>query len=108
MNARTTFLAALLLSQVVACSAGPDLPRPSGRRFDVYVRDAHTLEVSGKPVPIPEFVEAMREQAVLARAGKGQAPYVVINLKPIDAPGFLDRLLDDLRLAGVRAIDIQD
>jgi len=72
------------------------------------MRDAKTLEVEGKAVPVQEFVEAMRLQAEQAGKGKGQAPYVVINLRPIDAPGFLDRLLDDLRRAGVRSVNIQD
>jgi hypothetical protein len=101
-------LSALLLWVFQACSAGPDLPKPSGRRFDVWVLDAKRLEVEGKPVPIGEFVEAMRVQAENARKGRGQAPYVVINLRPIKAPGFLDRLMTDLHRAGVRAIDIQD
>ena len=108
MRCSTSCLLLLLLSLLAACSAGPDLPQPAGRKFEVYVRDANTLELSGKPIAIADFVEAMREQADKAKAGQGQAPYVVLNLKPINAPGFLDRLLDDLRRAGVRAIDIQD
>lgn len=101
-------VSALFLLELLACSAGPDLPKPSGRRFDVWVLDAKNLEVEGKPVPIEDFVEAMRVQAENAKRGKGQAPYVVINLRLIKAPGFLDRLLVDLQRAGVRAIDIQD
>jgi len=97
-----------LLLPLVSCSAGPDLPQPSGRKFEVWMRDAKTLEVEGKAVPIPDFVEAMRVQAEQARKGKGQAPYVVIYLRPIDAPGFLDHLVDDLRRAGVRSLSIQD
>ena len=44
MSLHGSCLLTLLLSQLVACSAGPDLPQPAGRRFDVYIRDARTLE----------------------------------------------------------------
>ncbi len=72
------------------------------------MHDVRSLEVEGKTIPIEEFVEAMRLQAEKAQRGEAQAPYVVINLRPIEAPGFLDRLLNDLQRAGVRSIEIKD
>ncbi|MEZ5990151.1 MAG: hypothetical protein R3F30_13740 [Planctomycetota bacterium] len=91
-----------------ACSSGPSIPEPYGRRVTVEMLDGDTLLLGDERVGLEEFAERMRAQVELAEQGRVEPPRVELRCRPgINAPGFVDRFVEALHRVGVRVIDIE-
>ena len=99
-------LSLALLSGLLA-GACTSYPRAGGQRFTLRLINADNLLLDGKQLSWEQFDVWVRQRVDAWREERASKPHAVIMASKKDPAQLVDRMLELLQAAGIRAVDLE-